>query len=152
LHDLVKTLPEDEQYAYDFDGNSQALDHILLGGNLFDHAAFAYDAVHVNAEFADQASDHDPQVVLLTLAQPTIAATRSPAANANGWNSGDVTVSFTCADPLHALVTCPAATMVAAEGANQSVTGSSATKGGTTVSATLGGSRRRASAASPRSS
>jgi endonuclease/exonuclease/phosphatase family metal-dependent hydrolase len=139
LHDLVKTLSEDEQYTYDFDGNSQALDHILLGGNLFDHAAFAYDAVHVNAEFADQASDHDPQVVLLTLATPTIAATRSPAANANGWNAGDVTVSFTCADPLHALVTCPAPITVAAEGANQSVTGSSATKGGTTVSATLGG-------------
>ena len=26
-----------------------------------------YDVVHVNAEFADQASDHDPQVVRLTL-------------------------------------------------------------------------------------
>src|SRR5439155_15072333 len=51
LDDLVKTLPEDEQYTYDFDGNSQAIDHILLGGNLFEHATFAYDAVHVNAEF-----------------------------------------------------------------------------------------------------
>jgi predicted extracellular nuclease len=139
LHDLVKTLPLNEQYTYDFDGNSQAIDHTLLGGNLFDHASFAYDAVHVNAEFADKASDHDPQVVLLTMARPTISASRTPAANAAGWSSTDVTVSFTCVDPLSSLVACPSPVIVSTEGAGQSVTGSSATKGGATVSTTLTG-------------
>ena len=139
LHDLVKSLPVNEQYTYDFDGNSQAIDHTLLGGNLFDHASFAYDAVHVNAEFADKASDHDPQVVLLTMPRPTISAARTPAANAAGWNSTDVTVSFTCVDPLSSLVACPSPQTVSTEGAGQSVTGESKTKAGDTVSATITG-------------
>jgi len=66
LHPLIETLPQQERYTYDFEGNSQALDHILLSDALFARP-FAYDVVHVNAEFADQASDHDPQVVRLTL-------------------------------------------------------------------------------------
>jgi predicted extracellular nuclease len=70
LHDLIETLPQSERYTYDFEGNSQALDHILLSDALFQDHPFAYDAVHVNAEFAVQASDHDPQVARLTLDPP----------------------------------------------------------------------------------
>ncbi len=70
LSNLISTLPIAEQYTYVFDGNSQALDHTLLSPSLlrpkFGRPGFAYDVVHVNAEFADQASDHDPQVVRLT--------------------------------------------------------------------------------------
>jgi uncharacterized protein len=66
LHDLIETLPQDERYTYDFEGNSQALDHILLSDSLFAQPS-AYDAIHVNSEFAVQASDHDPQVVRMTL-------------------------------------------------------------------------------------
>jgi predicted extracellular nuclease len=66
LHDLIETLPQAERYTYDFEGNSQALDHVLLSDSLFAQP-FAYDAVHVNSEFAAQASDHDPQVVRITL-------------------------------------------------------------------------------------
>ena len=64
LTDLPRTLPPDEQYTYDYEGNSEVLDHILLSPAL-DHLGYAYDVVHVNAEFADQISDHDPQVVRL---------------------------------------------------------------------------------------
>ncbi|MBW4719705.1 endonuclease/exonuclease/phosphatase family protein [Saccharothrix obliqua] len=60
--DLVSTLPEAERYGYVYDGNSQTLDHILISANI---NRYRYDVVHVNAEFADQASDHDPQVVKL---------------------------------------------------------------------------------------
>lgn len=60
LKDLLTTLPKSERYTYVFDGNSQSLDHILLSPAL---RRFAYDVVHINAEFADQASDHDPQIV-----------------------------------------------------------------------------------------
>src|SRR6266498_4061849 len=45
---------------------SQPLAHILLSDSLFAEP-FDYDAVHVNSEFATQASDHDPQVVRITL-------------------------------------------------------------------------------------
>jgi hypothetical protein len=38
----------------------------VVGGSLFGFP-FMYDSVHVNAEFADQISDHDPQVVRLAL-------------------------------------------------------------------------------------
>ena len=139
LHALVNTLPIAEQYTYDFDGNSQAIDHILFDANLFDHALYAYDIVHVNSEFAVKVSDHEPQVVRIGLPRPTISAARSPAANADGWNNVDVTVTFTCVDPLAALVACPAQVIASAEGRDQSVTGSSALKGGGTVAATITG-------------
>jgi predicted extracellular nuclease len=67
LHDLIETLPLPERYTYVFEGNSQDLDHILLSNHLFDTAPFSYDVVHVNAEFADQASDHEPQLVQIDL-------------------------------------------------------------------------------------
>ena len=55
-----------ERYTYVFEGNSQSLDHILLSRALLDRRV-AYDVVHVNAEFASQASDHDPQVARITI-------------------------------------------------------------------------------------
>jgi predicted extracellular nuclease len=74
LEDLIDTLPENQRYSYVFEGNSQTLDHILLSGSLFDRP-FDFDVVHVNAEFADQASDHDPSVVRLTVNDaPTVSA------------------------------------------------------------------------------
>jgi uncharacterized protein len=66
LGDLITTLPRDQRYTYDFEGNSQTLDHILLSGALLDRPV-AYDVVHVNAEFATRASDHDPQVARITI-------------------------------------------------------------------------------------
>ncbi|MEU1537392.1 endonuclease/exonuclease/phosphatase family protein [Actinacidiphila glaucinigra] len=60
LKDLLTTLPKPERYTYVYEGNSQSLDHILLSPAL---RRFDYDVVHINAEFADQASDHDPQIV-----------------------------------------------------------------------------------------
>ncbi len=66
LTDLPRTLPKNERYTYDFEGNSQVLDHILIGGGLIRRgASYGYDIVHTNSEYADQDSDHDPQVVRL---------------------------------------------------------------------------------------
>jgi uncharacterized protein len=60
MTDLITTLPSAERYSYTYEGNSQVLDHIITSAGLADHN---YDVVHINAEFADRASDHDPQVV-----------------------------------------------------------------------------------------
>ncbi|WP_325050264.1 endonuclease/exonuclease/phosphatase family protein [Amycolatopsis panacis] len=60
LKDLIATLPPAERYSYVFEGQSQVLDHILTSAA---PRGVDYDVVHINAEFADQASDHDPQVV-----------------------------------------------------------------------------------------
>jgi predicted extracellular nuclease len=64
---LMETLPLAERYSYVFEGNSQVLDQILVSDNLLENFPIDYDPVHVNAEFADQASDHDPQVARLDL-------------------------------------------------------------------------------------
>ncbi|ADB32779.1 Endonuclease/exonuclease/phosphatase [Kribbella flavida DSM 17836] len=61
LTSLPRTLPAKERYSYVFEGNSQILDQILISQNL--RLASSYDIVHMNAEFPDQISDHDPQVV-----------------------------------------------------------------------------------------
>nr|WP_233221286.1 endonuclease/exonuclease/phosphatase family protein [Streptomyces carminius] len=60
LRSAVFSLPAGERYTYVFDGNSQVLDQTLVSPGI---RRFDYDIVHVNAEFADQASDHDPQVI-----------------------------------------------------------------------------------------
>ena len=60
LYPAVKSLPRSERYSYVYQGNSQVLDQILISPSIGD---FAYDSVHINAEFADQNSDHDPQVL-----------------------------------------------------------------------------------------
>jgi uncharacterized protein len=67
LTTLVDTLPVNERYSYVFEGNSQTLDQILLSDNLLDHFRAEYDVVHVNSEFAGQASDHEPSVARLDL-------------------------------------------------------------------------------------
>ncbi|MER6308469.1 endonuclease/exonuclease/phosphatase family protein [Streptomyces sp. NPDC001657] len=60
LTDLVNGLPAAERYGYVYSGNSQVLDHMLTSRHL---TGPDYDIVHINAEYADQASDHDPQVL-----------------------------------------------------------------------------------------
>jgi predicted extracellular nuclease len=67
LTTLMDTLPAGERYSYDFEGNSQVLDQILVSNTMLANFPIDYDPVHVNSEFADQASDHDPQVARLDL-------------------------------------------------------------------------------------
>ncbi|MGH3309679.1 MAG: endonuclease/exonuclease/phosphatase family protein [Streptomyces sp.] len=55
-------LPGDEHYGYVFNGNSQVLDHVLTSPGA---GSVEYDIVHINSEFHDQSSDHDPSVVRL---------------------------------------------------------------------------------------
>ncbi|MEU5653218.1 endonuclease/exonuclease/phosphatase family protein [Streptomyces pseudogriseolus] len=63
LWSAVKSLPASERYSYVYQGNSQALDQILISPSIRRHCSFSYDSVHINAEFHDQISDHDPQVL-----------------------------------------------------------------------------------------
>ncbi len=63
LNPLIESLPQNERYSYNFEGNAQTLDHLMVSNNLFTNVPFVYDVVHVNSEFAVQSSDHDPSVV-----------------------------------------------------------------------------------------
>jgi hypothetical protein len=79
LTNLYTLLPAAERYSYDFEGNSQALDHVLVSSGLQDEQA-TLDVVHVNAEFAEQASDHDPLLsgFCLDSTAPELTATATP--------------------------------------------------------------------------
>nr|WP_307804991.1 endonuclease/exonuclease/phosphatase family protein [Streptomyces sp. VRA16 Mangrove soil] len=62
LYSGIKSLPKKERYTYDYQGNSQVLDQILVSPSIR-RGGFSYDSVHINSEFHDQISDHDPQVL-----------------------------------------------------------------------------------------
>ncbi|MFF8863736.1 endonuclease/exonuclease/phosphatase family protein [Streptomyces sp. NPDC015139] len=63
LWSAIKSLPRSERYTYDYQGNQQVLDQILVSPAIRRGCDFEYDSVHVNSEFNDQISDHDPQVL-----------------------------------------------------------------------------------------
>ncbi|WP_329216128.1 endonuclease/exonuclease/phosphatase [Streptomyces sp. NBC_01485] len=62
LWSAIKSLPKNERYTYDYQGNQQVLDQILVSPSIR-CGDFKYDSVHINSEFHDQISDHDPQVL-----------------------------------------------------------------------------------------
>ncbi len=66
---------------------------------------------------------------------PTITANASPAPNAAGWNNSAVTVTFTCADSLSGVATCPAQQVVSTPGANQIIQGTAVDAAGNSASA-----------------
>lgn len=68
LFSTLDSLSANDRYSYVFEGNSQVLDQMLLSASAKDRAQF--DVVHMNAEFSDQISDHDPSV-LAVLSQRT---------------------------------------------------------------------------------
>ncbi|MFF2655100.1 endonuclease/exonuclease/phosphatase family protein [Streptomyces sp. NPDC058045] len=64
LWSAIKSLPPAARYSYNYQGNSQVLDQILISPSLR-KGSFSYDSVHINAEFSQQNSDHDPQLLRL---------------------------------------------------------------------------------------
>jgi hypothetical protein len=68
---------------------------------------------------------------------PVIHATASPAANAQGWNNSNVTVTFTCSDATSGVAVCPAPVIVSAEGASQVITGQAVDKAGNTATTSV---------------
>jgi predicted extracellular nuclease len=67
LVDLWHLLPRDQRYSYIFEGNAQVLDHILVSPALLRGGRPDFEPVHINTEFSDQVSDHDPPIVRLRL-------------------------------------------------------------------------------------
>ena len=63
LHNLIETLPVEARYTYNYEGNSQVLDHILVSESLVPLVA-GFEIMHLNSEFdyMRQFSDHDPLV------------------------------------------------------------------------------------------
>ncbi|MCC5613839.1 choice-of-anchor I family protein [Nostoc sp. CHAB 5836] len=103
LTSLIETLPRNERYTYNFQGNAQTLDHILVSSNLLNKLD-GYDVVHVNSEFADQDSDHDPSVARFNLPRNIAGSDRLIGTNGNelidGGSGNDYLDGKTSADIL----------------------------------------------------
>ncbi len=69
FNNLVAELPAEEQYTYLFEGNSQAIDHILVSPGISAYSSPIVDIVHMNAEFLDsqRPTDHDPVIARINL-------------------------------------------------------------------------------------
>ena len=80
---LTNLLPAEERYTYHYDGNAQALDHILVSSALTPTAS--YDIVHLNAEYLDMTrpTDHDPAVAIFELLPPGLNITKSVTPNSD---------------------------------------------------------------------
>lgn len=65
LFNQIDELDDDEIYTFNFQGNSQVLDHFLVTENLREDTEF--DIVHVNNDFATFGSDHEPILARITL-------------------------------------------------------------------------------------
>src|SRR5207245_2709191 len=69
---------------------------------------------NVPGQANDQAGNvtYDTAVVNIDETAPVITSSVSPAANANGWYNGPVTVAFTCVDDLSGISSCSPATVL----------------------------------------
>ena len=66
LTDPVSRLPLAQRYYYVFDGDSETLSGLLVSPALAAGVTFE-NAIHINADFAGQASDHDPLLADITV-------------------------------------------------------------------------------------
>ncbi|RSD27637.1 DUF6359 domain-containing protein [Mesobacillus subterraneus] len=68
LTNMIEMLPLEERFTYNYQGNSQVLDHILVSNHLADRTEA--DIVNINSLYMEEhgrASDHDPVIVQLDL-------------------------------------------------------------------------------------
>jgi hypothetical protein len=90
-------------------------------------------------DLAGNTSSVTSPAVKIDKTPPTIAGSRSPAANSFGWNKTAVTETFLCADGLSGAAACTPSTIVGTEGTNQSVTGTAVDRAGNAATITVGG-------------
>ncbi|HVE69692.1 MAG TPA: PxKF domain-containing protein [Solirubrobacteraceae bacterium] len=125
------------QSGFATDGNAVGGDTTLTGettsagtdvpasGTCTDQAGNAADPVSVN--------------VKIDTTDPTIDGDAAPDANGMGWNNEDVTVTFTCDDPLSGLVSlCQGPVTLSDEGRGQAVSETAKDKAGNEASDTVG--------------
>lgn len=76
LTDLVEAIGVPQRYSYVYDGNAQALDHIIISENLRKHTT-GFGFARINADYPEayrndagrieRFSDHDPAIAIFTM-------------------------------------------------------------------------------------
>lgn len=62
LRNMIFTLPENDRYTTNHNGNSQSLDYIFVNHTMFNKCAEA-QILHINSDFMGRVSDHDPVIL-----------------------------------------------------------------------------------------
>jgi uncharacterized repeat protein (TIGR01451 family) len=132
LTNLINTLPADQRYSFAFEGNAQALDHVLVNTLMLErNTRYAYGRYNgdfsndfaTNANTPERVSDHDGPVAYFSAAAPnpdlaiTKTADRNPAPvefnfnyHITVTNTGAPASNVVVSDPLPSQVTLTAMT------------------------------------------
>ncbi len=62
LKNMIFTLPKNERYTINYNGNSQPLDYIFVNHVLFNKCSES-EILHINSDFMGRVSDHDPVIL-----------------------------------------------------------------------------------------
>jgi uncharacterized protein len=98
LTNMIEKVPAEDRYTYNFSGNAQVLDHILVTNNMV--ANTKVDTVNVNSGYMEEdgrASDHDPVIIQTKLVSEVLPPVTAPANtkvyNLVGFNTKKITVN-----------------------------------------------------------
>ncbi|CAG9606607.1 endonuclease [Pseudoneobacillus rhizosphaerae] len=101
LTNMIDKVPAEDRYTYNFSGNAQVLDHILVTNNMV--ANTKVDTVNVNSGYMEEdgrASDHDPVIIQTKLTAapieilpPATAPANTKVYNLIGFNTKKLTVN-----------------------------------------------------------
>jgi uncharacterized protein len=101
LTNMIDKVPAEDRYTYNFSGNAQVLDHILVTNNMV--ANTKVDTVNVNSGYMEEdgrASDHDPVIIQTKLTAapvevlpPVTAPANTKVYNLIGFNTKKLTVN-----------------------------------------------------------
>ena len=107
LINLAETLPEEERYSYNFEGNAQTLDHMLVSPALVERVD-DFDYVNINSEFIEQTSDHDPPAALFSfepVEPPEVSVGHSWVVEGRKGRTTEMRFNVTLSEPSEAPVT-----------------------------------------------
>lgn len=90
LENLTERLPLSDQYTFEFKGELELIDYLLVSEHLARVAQPEIDIVHVNVGFKRSVSDHDP-----VLAAFTLPASRANLSTSRPQLSGSITTNST---------------------------------------------------------
>ena len=133
----VDSLSQVDKTYYSVDGGAAQLYSGAFNHSLPGEHRITFWSVDQAGNVEDETAAGHSITLKIDNIKPTISGSRTPAANANGWNNTPVTVSFTCADAESGLAGCTAPLTLSSDGAGQFVTGNTQDNAGNTAEATV---------------
>lgn len=96
LINLMNDVPLNDRYTYNFEGNSQVLDNILVSNRLKNHYQSEIDIVHLNADFHsnNQVTDHEAVLTRINFTEPATQTNSSTTTSPSGSTAQKGITSF----------------------------------------------------------